>query len=261
MDDEMQPQALNEQPEQAPTEQPSPADEQEPVAATQAETEQPEEKPAKENRAQRRISDLTKQLKEAKAREEQLQALTSSQDILGAPAIDPWQQYHEGEITLDQLKGLVETSSRSSAQFAAQVEAQKLRQELAEKEFWGGFEADVHQMEAQNPRFNPSSPEFDQQYVEELSQLYLDAYGKEPNRLMQAPKLSQFVSRIERMRARAEAEGQSRSSAQLAEQAAQGAVIGTGAPVATKSTAKESLKAEGLRTGNFRDYFKTLADE
>lgn len=261
MPDEQTQTAENVQPEQEPTVEPTPVQEQEPVAPAEPAEEAPQVE-AKPTRAQRRISDLTGKLKEAQQREAQLQALTDSQNILGAQqGQDPWQAYDNGEITMDQLKSVVQNESRSSATFAAQVEAQKLRQELAEKEFWGGFESDVHALEAQNPRFNPSSPEFDQQYVEELSQLYLEAYGNDPQRLMKAPKLSQFVSKIDRMRSRAEAEGQSRSSAQLAEQAAQGAVVGTGAPVSNKGNSREALKQQALQTRNFKDYYKSLAEE
>lgn len=256
---EEQTEALNEQPEQAPTVEPSPVQETEPVAQEPLER-QEDDTSEKPTRAQRRISELTRELKEAKAQAEARAAQAQATDFFSqTPEQDPWQQYESGEITMDQLKQVVSETSRGSAEFAAQKEMAKLRQELAEREFWGSLESDIRQMEATNPKFNPKSPDFDEEYVEELSELYKDAYGKDVQSLMRAPKLSQFVSRIEKLRAKAEAAGVERSSAQLAQQAAEGAVIGT-TPSQTKRDPVSIAKQKGHETGDYTELFKSLAD-
>ena len=266
-EEELQPQAsLNEAEVTETPDQPQTADEpttDEPQVAESPSTEADGSEDKKPSRAQRKIGDLTRQLKAA---QEEKEALRQQQEAYAfynqtPTAEDPWKAYESGEITMEQLQKVVQTTSQQSAQFAAQVEAQKLRAELAEKEFWGNMEKDVRELESSNPIFNPTSAEFDAEYVEELSQLYTEAYGKDTQSLQKAPKLSTFVSRIEKLRARAEEQGVSRSSAQLAEQAAQGAVIGTGGSVSSKGSSKEALKQKGMQSGDFKDYFKTMASE
>jgi hypothetical protein len=261
-DEELQPQAENEQPEPQPTVEPSPAQEDQ-VAAQEEVQETAPESSDKPNRAQRRISDLSKQLKEAQAERARLEAESQARDFFNQQpgTSDPWEQYQNGEITMDQLKTVVQQTASSSAEFAAQKEAAKLRAELAEKEFWANTEKDVRELESSNPVFNPSSPEFDAEYVDELSQLYTEAYGKDVQSLQRAPKLSTFVSRIEKLRKKAEEQGVVRSSAQLAEQAAQGAVIGTGGAVQSKGNSRDALIQKGKQTGDFKDFFKTMAGE
>ena len=267
-DDQLQqPTALNETEVTETPDQQSPAEEpttDAPERATEAPVAEDTSKDAdKPNRAQRRIGDLSRQLREAQEEKERLKQQQEAYNFYNQQpqATNPWEQYENGEITMEQLQKVVQQTSQQSAEFAAQKEAQKLRMELAEKEFWSNMESDVRKLESSNPVFNPSAAEFDSEYVEELSQLYTEAYGKDIQSLQKAPKLSAFVSRIEKLRQRAEEQGVSRSSAQLAEQAAQGAVIGTGGAVANKGNSKEALKQKGLQTGDFKDYFKTMAGE
>src|SRR5690606_23294950 len=101
-------------------------------------------------------SDLSKQLKEAQAAREQAEAQAQARDFFkqaqpGTP--DPWEQYENGEITMEQLKTVVSHTASQAGEFAAAKEAQKLRQELAEKEFWGGLEKEVRDLEAKNPKY------------------------------------------------------------------------------------------------------------
>ena len=225
-----------------------------------------EEAPTEEkkpSRATRKIGDLTRQLKEAQEEKERLRQEREAYSFFNQQpeSPDPWKAYESGEITMEQLQQVVQTTSQQSAEFAAQKEAQKLRQELAEEKFWNEMKSDVASLEASNPVFNPASPEYDGEYVEELSQLYTEAYGKDAASLAKAPKLSSFVSRIEKLRSSAEERGVSRSSAQLAQQAAEGAVIGTGGSVRSRGTSKDALKAQGMETGNFSDFFKSMAPD
>lgn len=254
-DEALQPQeALNEtEPEVS---QSSPTEENSQGASESHDDSQEQDRPT---RAQRRISDLSRQLKEERQQRQMTQEQANEFFANATQPADPWQAYQDGNITIDQLREVVKKEATQTASFEAQKEAQKLRQELAEVEYWRGLDADVRQLEAKHPKFNYNSPEYDAEYVDELSKLYADTFGRDTASLMKAPKLSDFVGRIEKLRSKAEAQGVEKSSAQLAQQAAEGAVIGTTGSKQTKRSGQD-LVEEGKQKGDFTNLFKAMAN-
>jgi hypothetical protein len=252
MPEELQPQeAQNPELEQQPAEQPSP------VVHEEAAAQEPTEAMSEENkggRAQRRISDLSHELREAKEEADRYRQQAEAKawySEQSAPPQDPFQQYEDGNITMEQLKQAVFQTS----ELASKKEAALIRQELAEKEWQTELKAEVQRLEAANPRFNPASSEFDGEYVKELSDLYKEAYGAN---MLKAPPLSKFVARIEKLRTKALDEGVERSSAQLAEQASQSAVVGSGSPPKGGVTGRDLIE-RGKQSGDFNDLFKAMA--
>jgi hypothetical protein len=206
-------------------------------------------------RAERRIQDLSKQLRDAKAladeQASQLQSLT--QGFAPVMEVDDKALYESGEITLEDYLARRDAKVMGASTLAAQAEVAKLHQTIKEKEFWQEFETDATRLEAANPRFNPSSDQFDQEYVDELSQLYLESFGRTPEDIARAPKLSKFVSSIEKMRIKAENQGRAASTATLAQQASEMSVSGSSSEQPTTTTTRESLRERWLQTGSRED--------
>lgn len=209
----------------------------------------------KPNRAQRRISDLSKNLRESQAENERLRAEQLEAQRFYSEmnqSSDPFEQYQSGELTFDQLKQAV----NQTAEFASQKEVEKLRRELAQKSYLNDLEADSIKLERENPKFNPDSPEYDEEYVAEMAALYKSAYMGKPD----APKPSQFVASMEKLMSRAEAKGRETSSAELAQQVAQGAVTGGQSQGrATKSDPVAAAYEKAKTTGKWEEYFTAQA--
>ena len=223
-------------------------------ASTEASAESSQETTPSSPRAERRIHDLSRQLKEAKQQlQEQESQLSSLSGYTAQPEADDKTLYESGEITLEDYLARRDGKVMGAAQLAAQAEVARLQQHIQEKEFWNEFEADARSLESANPRFNPTSDQFDQEYVDELSKLYLESFGRTPQDIARAPKLSQFVGSIEKMRLKAESQGRAASTATLAEQAGQMSVGGSASESPPATTTKESLKERWLTTGDPKD--------
>jgi hypothetical protein len=184
-----------------------------PVSEPQASQESAEDSPASDseseerrpNRAERRIKQLTEKLREAQG---QTQAPVAQSQPMATP---PWESptyqaaqsaYNNGEITLEQLTAQTYDISRLTANQAAQgvqAEVQALRDELRRKDELAELTADFRLVEAENPRLNPKSPEYDRTYDDRIHKLYeqvVTPYATQ-GRLGQAPKLSEFLASVE----------------------------------------------------------------
>lgn len=254
------PQALNPEAAAEPAPEATPASEEQPAQPEpqapeapqedEAKAEAPEVKEEKVPRAQRRIQDLSHQLKEAK--EQLAQAQTPTWDFAQPTTeVDARTQYESGEITLEDYLQQRERQVLATSQLQTQAQIAALKAEREEEKFWTSFEVDTAKLEKSNPKFDPDNKEqFDQEYVDELSSLYVESFK---DRIQTAPKLSEWVARIEKLRAKAEAAGQAASSATLADQAAQAAVGGESGTPPKAPSGKEALKQKALQTGSKED--------
>lgn len=188
-----------------------------------------DEKQAPSPRLQQRLSELTKARKAAEAEAEQAKAQLASQQL------PPWLQQQSptwddlvGEVDPNELRKRVAQEAEAIAETKLMEFQAKQREEQQRNEQKARIEAQIKQLEedfqtveATYPRLNPDSDTYDEAYTKEVASLYEQAAKSNPDL-----RLSDFVASIERIAGRVTDRSLADTKQVLADQAAQGALVG-----------------------------------
>lgn len=163
------------------------------------------------NRLERRFQKMSQKMRDLTNENQQLRGT-------GIPPASqaPYPQYQPGqEVSLDQYQqDVVNTASA-----IAQLEAQKLRQEITAKERVENFDRDVMLIEQRYPQLNVDSPEYDAKLSEKVANMYEKLSAKSADL-----RLRDIVEDVMDVATRQTASSTAKVTKQVAQQAAETAV-------------------------------------